>query len=82
MEFVEGSVFTLKLALQSELAWKHFQSLTHSFILVVLVMEPGASMLSPRVAAVQDMWETIFMLELDNLKEALSFIFSVISTCL
>lgn len=44
-------------------------SVAYSFILVVLVMEPRASMLSMHIAAVQDVCETIyFMLELDNLK--------------
>lgn len=47
-------------------------SVAYSFILVVPVMGSGASMLSTRVAAVQDVCETACcVLELDNLKEAL-----------
>lgn len=45
----------------------------YSFTLVVLVMEPRASVLSMHVAALQDVCETIyFMLELDNLKGFIS----------
>lgn len=45
----------------------------YSFTLVVLVMEPRASVLSTHVADLQDVCETIyFMLELDNLKGFIS----------